>query len=493
MVLKILLIVLCVCVLSQSQKDGIVITGPGLTPQSIVMPARYFFINFTSINEQSYTPTLAKDLVVDIEGRSSSSKHCRVWVNKLDRKDGTFIVRYKLYETCLHLSIHVYYKKKDVSGSPFTFKGPIYPDQCDCPKTDFKQWFADYGCNQEYDQIQQDLKPFKDLDMKQQVKEIIKKYHHPESTSFCHYIIKDNELYRNCYGKHVGFNMFSDNILLSLTRKVKLPNIELIINLGDWPLVHKHDDVLPIFSWCGNGDYFDIVMPTYDLTESTLENMGRVTLDTLSVQGGAELAWSKREPRAVWRGRDSRAERLKLIDIAKANPDLFNASLTNFFFFRDKEQQYGPKQPHISFFKFFDYKYQINIDGTVAAYRMPYLLAGGGMVLKQDSPYYEHFYSQLTAWEHYVPIARDLSDLVDRVKWARDNDDKAQQIAINAKNYANQYLLPQHVICYHAALFWEWSKRIKSEVEVEEGMTHVPQPSFECNCDSIERKIRDDL
>lgn len=83
-------------------------------------------------------------------------------------------------------------------------------------------------------------------------------------------------------------------------------------------------------------------------------NLFRVTLDILSVQGSIEHEWQKREPRAIWRGRDSRLERLKLVDIARANPDLFNASLTNFFFFRDKEAQYGPKQPHISFFKFFD-------------------------------------------------------------------------------------------------------------------------------------------
>lgn len=80
----------------------------------------------------------------------------------------------------------------------------------------------------------------------------------------------------------------------------------------------------------------------------------RVTLDTLSVQGNVEMKWADREPRAFWRGRDSRFERLKLIDIARANPDLYNASLTNFFFFRDKESEYGPKQPHISFFKFFN-------------------------------------------------------------------------------------------------------------------------------------------
>lgn len=111
--------------------------------------------------------------------------------------------------------------------------------------------------------------------MTQAVKKIIEKYHQPESTSFCHYIIKNNEVYRDCYGKHVGFNMFSDNILLSMTRKVMLPDVELVINLGDWPLVKKSSEVLPVFSWCGSNDTVDITMPTYDLTESTLENMGR--------------------------------------------------------------------------------------------------------------------------------------------------------------------------------------------------------------------------
>lgn len=61
------------------------------------------------------------------------------------------------------------------------------------------------------------------------------------------------------------------------------------------------------------------------------------------------------------------------------------------------------------------YKYQISIDGTVAAYRLPYLLAGSGVVLKQDSPYYEFFYHNLEPFVHYIPFKRDLSDLIDKV------------------------------------------------------------------------------
>ena len=84
-------------------------------------------------------------------------------------------------------------------------------------------------------------------------------------------------MYRRTQGEHVGFKMFSDDFLLSLTRKVTLPDVEFVINLGDWPLEHKDvtDKPLPIFSWCGSDDTRDVVMPTYDVTESTLETLGR--------------------------------------------------------------------------------------------------------------------------------------------------------------------------------------------------------------------------
>jgi len=80
----------------------------------------------------------------------------------------------------------------------------------------------------------------------------------------------------------------------------------------------------------------------------------RVQLDMLSVQGNSGPPWAEKESKAFWRGRDARLERLHLIDLARQHPHLFNASLTNFFFFRDKESEYGPKQPHVSFYSFFE-------------------------------------------------------------------------------------------------------------------------------------------
>jgi hypothetical protein len=45
---------------------------------------------------------------------------------------------------------------------------------------------------------------------------------------------------------------------------------------GDWPLVKRgRFDKLAMFSWCGSEDTEDIVFPTYELTEASLQCMGR--------------------------------------------------------------------------------------------------------------------------------------------------------------------------------------------------------------------------
>ncbi len=66
-------------------------------------------------------------------------------------------------------------------------------------------------------------------------------------------------------------------LIVVVREQVKLPDIEFFVNLGDWPLEKRRaaEKPSPIFSWCGSNDTQDIVMPTYDLTESVLETMGR--------------------------------------------------------------------------------------------------------------------------------------------------------------------------------------------------------------------------
>lgn len=84
----------------------------------LIMLISYKFCNFNR-----YTTELSNEFAVEINGKTGKGKNCRVWVNKLDRKDGSFIVRYKVYETCYDLSINLYYKSKPIKDSPFIYKG----------------------------------------------------------------------------------------------------------------------------------------------------------------------------------------------------------------------------------------------------------------------------------------------------------------------------------------------------------------------------------
>ena len=80
----------------------------------------------------------------------------------------------------------------------------------------------------------------------------------------------------NCLKKTV---MVLEISMMSICGKpilqVKLPDLEFFSNLGDWPLSERKKPPIPILSWCGSDETFDIVMPTYDLTESALEALGR--------------------------------------------------------------------------------------------------------------------------------------------------------------------------------------------------------------------------
>ena len=58
-------------------------------------------------------------------------------------------------------------------------------------------------------------------------------------------------------------------MLLSLLRKVELPDVEFIFNLGDWPLEDNFENPLPIFGWCGSTEQTDIPLPTWDQTKNS--------------------------------------------------------------------------------------------------------------------------------------------------------------------------------------------------------------------------------
>ncbi|KAH9507750.1 Protein O-glucosyltransferase 2 [Bulinus truncatus] len=464
------------------------IWGPGLKADFIV-PVRYFYVQLVNKDGSNVTDSVGEnDVSVSIVAGDGVS--ARIWTQILDRHDGSYVVRYRLYSSTNGLQISVQFKGRHIADSPYRLADTIYHDTCNCPHLSADQWAESVGCPVTYPQIRDDLQHFGNIDMSKVAKEAVERFNSAGQHSLCHYKIVNNKVYRKCYGQHVGFNMFGDAILLSLTRKMLFPDFEFFLNLGDWPLVDRKASPLPIFSWCGSKQTVDIVLPTYDITEATLEMMGRISLDIFSTQANTGPKWANKSSIAFWRGRDSRRERLNLVEMSLQNPDLIDARLTNMFFFPKDPQKYGELVKQVSFFDFFKYKYQLNIDGTVAAYRFPYLLVGDTAVFKQDSEYYEHFYRELEPYVHYIPIKHDLSDVIEKIKWAREHDGEVHQIAKNGQQYARENLTPANILCYHVRVFQKYASLIKKKSSSNKEFEQVKQPDDKNTCVCNKSKMK---
>ena len=446
------------------------VSGPGLQPQSSVLPCRHFFIRADSSDQDSDSVGV-DDVEVSVVGEDDNKRICRAHTEVFQVHSGLFLVRYKLYFTCHDLVVSVKISGEHSHNSPVITGGAAHSDTCNCPRESLSTWISDQ-C--QHVNMSSDLSQWSGgVDMRQVLTQARSVFSQGGSQCWCHYAVSRGHVHRKCYGQHVGFSMFWDSVLSWLARRAVLPDLEIIVNLGDWPLVKNSvKPAVPMISWCGSDDTSDIILPTYELTEASIECMGRQSLDVLGSLGRNTVQWEKKEEKLFWRGRDSNRERLKLVKLGQQHPDLINASITAYFFFREEESRLG-KSKHVPFFDFFIHKYQLCIDGTVAAYRLPYLLAGGSLVFKTESKYYEHFYKDLQPWTHYVPVKQDLSDLLEKIKWARNNDDKAGEISKNAQNYAINNLLPDHVLCYYAHFLQQWSHLLTSDVTVDDDMEKV--------------------
>ena len=121
-------------------------------------------------------------------------------------------------------------------------------------------------------------------------------------------------------------------------------------------------------------------------------------------------------------------------------------------------------------------------------------------MFKQKSPYYEHFYKDLQPWKHYIPLTRNLSDLIDKILWTKDHDEESMMIGKRGSAYARSNLMPGSVFCYYTLLLQQWAKLLQSSKELKElpdDFETVRQPIEPGGCDCfaarMEPVFRDEL
>ncbi|CDJ35735.1 thioredoxin, putative [Eimeria mitis] len=328
-------------------------------------------------------------------------------------------------------------------------------------------------------ELRPDLKSFETIDLAKLRLAIPKLLERSSATSLLHYVVKDNQVFRKSHGPFPAFSYFADMILHQLAATVKLPDIEFLLNVGDWPLVAKSwgEGRVPVFSWCGSTDSFDMVLPQWDVSRSTVLGNAESNPDLLASQGWSLRAWESKDPRAAFRGRDSNPVRVKLAQLSVLHPSLLDVAITsweNDENFEAEEQLGGGSKKFIKLSEFSKYKYILELDGTVAAYRNPYLLASGSLLLKQDSIYYEWYQRELSPWQHFVPFDGSGEDLLSKLQWAKEHDEEARRIATNAQQYARANLLPERVLCFYYKALESYASRQIGIPTVKEDMIWVP-------------------
>ncbi|CCV02395.1 putative tyrosine protein kinase [Armadillidium vulgare iridescent virus] len=304
-----------------------------------------------------------------------------------------------------------------------------------------------------------------------------------------------------------------------LCSKRKIPDIEFFINRRDFPLLMKdkvsepyfhifgknypmeetfqskiQEGIAPILSMCTSDLYSDIVIPTHEdwaRVEST-ENGILFPPSCKDYPKNFDMPWSKRKPTAVFRGGSTGCgvsssnnhllnQRLLAAKISSTTkPDkyevpLIDAGITKWNLrprkiqneeylktinFKTEARKVSPLSPEQQA----TYKYLINIDGHVSAFRLSLEMNMGCCILlvdslgssSQTSPengWKMWFFDKIKPYIHFVPVKSDLSDLIEKIQWCRDNDEECKLIAENAKQFYKDWLSKESILDYLQSIF----------------------------------------
>lgn len=283
-----------------------------------------------------------------------------------------------------------------------------------------------------------------------------------KKTRGIHYQIINHKLYRHkdclfpsrCEGNEHFINKIIND----------LPDIELVINVHDYPQVLSVLDSIPVFSFSRDNNYQDILYPAWafwcggpaiDLYPT---GIGRWDLMRDFIVKHSQK-WETKESIAFFRGSRTSADRDPLIHLSLNKPDLVEAQYTKNQAWRSKADTLGfDPAPTVSFEEQCKYKYLFNLRGVAASFRYKHLFLCKSVVLNVNSDWTEFFYNKIKPWIHYVPIAENFKDAEEIISFLQENDKIANKIALNGFNFIWKHLTLEAVECYWKNLLLKYSQ-----------------------------------
>lgn len=302
-------------------------------------------------------------------------------------------------------------------------------------------------------QINHDLAPFQGKLSKSDITKFFVNY--PKMTAF-RVIVKKNRL-----KIVVSYAARKTHILPQIISYIKklhkikpLPDVDFIVSTID---VYYHDDkntAYPVF--IVSKDKFDkgfILIPDWTAMD------GHFNEKTECQKGALNYPWESKLEKIFWRGGSSGiltaiwqdSPRPQLIFLSYRYPEYLDAKFVwTFDSMKEIISGMGMLSNSVPICEHLKYKYLIDVDGWSCTWpRLYWILLSNSVLLKHDSDNIQWFYSVLEPNKHYIPIARDFSDLFQKFKWAQEHDAKCKEISENATNFAKEYLTQENSFFYY--------------------------------------------
>lgn len=211
----------------------------------------------------------------------------------------------------------------------------------------------------------------------------------------------------------------------------------VLIHTDDRP-ISTIDDRARSYAFCTAPQYLDVPVP--DFVFGGWPEVGIDDFDQTASSMAAAGDQPAELPVAGWIGScHLHPIRSALLSLGEAHPDLLDVQ--NIRWVHDPAGLQTAKRNHLSLPQQIGrWSALVDVEGKGYSGRLKLLLHSGRPVLVQDRPWHEWFWDSLVPMEHYIPVRRDLSDLVDQARWVQQNPQEAEQIGRAGQKLAQRLL-----------------------------------------------------
>jgi hypothetical protein len=320
-------------------------------------------------------------------------------------------------------------------------------------------------------QIKSDLKLYADVPVSPEILDLV--YASLQEYKIARFQIRGNRFtfQASCDLNHVRFIALKEG-LQKICEIYPHLNADFIVSLED----DMTDIHYPIFVFAKSvRNSHQILIPDFTcFAKKTTSYAWTYSLFQKILNASQNSPWEDKIEQLIWRGattgRHHTSEnigcsnaRCKLCTLSQFHPSLINAQFTDISQLDSSIASTFKKNYKLGDFlspeEQINYKYLIALDGNTCTYPgMHWRLLSNSVVFKTATNQIQWYYAGLEPWVHYIPIEKDLSNLIPMIEWAKNHDSDAEKIAKQASLFAESYLSEEGIYQYLCHLLIEYEK-----------------------------------